>query len=671
MSDGVGLSFLNSLASLFPLACLRFPASSHRTLRLNPSQGRFEIRSLLPKDKQTGVDSDVSRSGAVLTWRSPDWFLQDTASSSGTFLNGTLVKAPVRIAYGDEIRFGSVVCVFESGVIAGFVDRITKSTEKSSGVSLGASILIHLAVVVLMSTVVLTSTQKEVSDFQSDQPGFLVEEAPRGEPPGGDAAAGPPSPDFVQAPPTPSTSVPVSAITTTAPSSFNFASSMASVPGPAVAPSALSTPKSGGGGGSSYRSAGLGKGSGFGKGVRDWVGGGAGGIGISGRGKKLKTINEFAVYFVIHSGDWYAALDTREASDERQVETSQPDLPDVKNIKWGTTTPKPLQGPFVNYFWGGNYRKKDSLEMRSLVEFTPGAMGNLLRFVRMASGNEIKGSAKPAAVVLDKALVPYNYDKTTKQLEWNAAGREALRETLRKGLPASKNIYADSFGYIWNPQPTDKGHPDFTVEYLLDVKPMPPFIYFTGNDDFVLSEAEVDTLYQYILRGGAIWGDSGFAGDRSKFDIAFKREMRRVIPDSDKSFRPLKKENDLFISGADAYFDRESGFDQLPYGMQFYDAPIEVIEAMPGLVSVVLTKNAYGNFLRFETALVNNRFQIGGDIGRGLWATTMWNNRERFFRGLSEESIVDTYKLGTNILVYMLGRWPAVLSRAENKALLE
>ena len=626
---------------------------------------------MLPKDKQTGVDSDVSRSGAVLTWRSPDWFLQDTDSSSGTFLNGTLVKAPVRIAYGDEIRFGSVACVFESGVIAGFVDRITKSTEKSSGVPLGASILIHLAVVVLMSTVVLTSTQKEVSDFQSDQPGFLVEEAPRGEPPGGDAAAGPPSPDFVQAPPTPSTSVPVSAITTTAPSSFNFSSSMASVPGPAVAPGSLSTPKSGGGGGSSYRSAGLGKGSGFGKGVRDWVGGGAGGIGISGRGKKLKTINDFSVYFVIHSGDWYAALDTREASDERQVETSQPDLPDVKNIKWGTTTPKPLQGPFVNYFWGGNYRKKDSLEMQNLVEFTPGAMGNLLRFVRMASGNEIKGSAKPAAVVLDKALVPYNYDKTTKQLEWNAAGREALRETLRKGLPASKNLYSDSFGYLWNPQPSDKSHPDFTVEYLLDVKPMPPFIYFTGNDNFVLSEAEVDTLYQYILRGGAIWGDSGFAGDRSKFDTAFKREMRRVIPDTDKSFRPLKKENDLFISGADAYFDRESGFDQLPYGMQFYDAPIEVIEAMPGLVSVVLTKNAYGNFLRFETALVNNRFQIGGDIGRGLWAITMWNNRERFFRGLSEESIVDAYKLGTNILVYMLGRWPAVLSRAENKALLE
>ncbi len=650
---------------------LRFSAPVRRTFRLNPASGRIEI-GRTPSEGRLVIDApSVSGCHAVLTWRADDWFLEDAGSSNGTFINGVRVGTPVRIGVGDHLLFGSIECVVDRGPLSLASRRLLGATSKGSGVSLGVSVLFHLAVVVLLSTIVLTSTQKPPSDFESDQPGFLVEEGPQGEPPGGEASAGPPSPDLLQAPPTPTSSVPVSAITTTAPSALDFAASLAPASAPALSQPALSAPKSGGGGGSSYRSAGLGKSSGFGKGVREWVGGGAGGIGISGRGKKLKTINEFAVYFVIHSGDWYAALDTRKASSARQVETSQPDLPDVKNIKWGTTTPNPLQGPFVNYFWGGNWRVPKESEMRNLVEFTPGAMGNLLRFVRMASGNEIKGSAKPAAVVLDKALVPYSYDKATKKLEWNASGREALRETLRKGLPTSKNLYADSFGYLWNPQPFDKSHPDFTVEYLLDVKPMPPFIYFTGNDDFVLSEAEVDTLYQYILRGGAIWGDSGFAGDRSKFDTAFKREMRRVIPDSDKSFRPLKKQNDLFISGADAYFDRESGFDQLPYGMQFYDAPIEVIEVMPGLVSVVLTKNAYGNFLRFETALVNNRFQIGGDIGRGLWATTMWNNRERYFRGLSEESIVDAYKLGTNILVYMLGRWPAVLSRSENKALLE
>lgn len=105
--------------------------------------------------------------------------------------------------------------------------------------------------------------------------------------------------------------------------------------------------------------------------------------------------------------------------------------------------------------------------------------------------------------------------------------------------------------------------------------------------------------------------------------------------------------------------------------MQFYDAPIETIKVLPGVVSVVLTKNAYGNFLRFDTTVVNNRFQIGGDIGRGAWATTMWKFRDRFFRGLNEPAIVDGYKLGTNVLVYMLGRWPAVLNRPENKGMLQ
>jgi len=613
----------------------------------------------------------VSGHHAVITFQNGNWFLEDAGSTKGTFLNGVRVVSSTRLTQGDEIRFGSIICIFQTALLARLLNRITGTEGDGSRLSFGTSILVHLGVLFLLSTIVVTSTQKPPSDFQSDQPGFLAEDGPKGEPPGGDSAAGPASPELFQAPPAPSTSIPVSAITSSAPSSFNFSSSLASMSAPTASQTSLSGPKSGGGGGSSYRSSGLGKGSGFGKGVREWVGGGAGGIGISGRGKKLKTINEFSVYFVIHSGDWYAALDTRRASPPRQVENSPPNLPDSKNIKWGTKSPNPLQGPFINYFWGGNWRKPNDIEMHNLVEFTPGAMGNLLRFVRMASGSEIKGSSKPAAVVLDKALLPYTYDTNSQRMEWNDSGREALREAMRKGLPASTNHYSDSFGYIWNPNPADKAHPDFTVEYLLDVKPMPPFVYFTGNDDFVLSDAEVETLYQYILRGGAIWGDSGFAGDRSKFDTAFKREMRRVIPDSDKSFRPLKKENDLFVSGADAYFDRESGFDKLPYGMQFYDAPIEVIEAMPGLVSVVLTKNAYGNFLRFEAALVNNRFQLGGSIGRGLWASTMWNNRERYFRGLSDDSVIDAYKLGTNILVYMLGRWPAVLSRPENKALLE
>jgi hypothetical protein len=577
----------------------------------------------------------------------------------------------VRLYPWDTVRFGGVECVFEPDALERLLYRLGFSNPKESWKSFVPSLVLHLIFLVLFSQAVLIVARKEVPDFESQGGStFLVEPGPKGEPPGGEAAAGPKMLEPEAAPSLEVAPSALSMISTTAPSALNFSVPAISVRSSISSPQAMGGGVPGrGGGGSSYRSAGLGSGSGIGRGVGEWIGGGSGGLGISGRGKTLKTVNEFSVYFVIHSGDWYAALDTRKAPESRQKEESPVGLPDVKNIQWLNWKPVPNTGPFINYFWGIRDVRGGEDIRHSLVEFTPGAMGNLLKFVRQASADNIKGSGKPKAVVLDKTIVPYQYDALTKATTWNPEGREKLRETLRKGLPVFDNLYGGAYGYIWNPKPEDKSHPDFTVEYLLDVKPMPPFIYFTGNDDFVLSEAEVETLYQYILRGGAIWGDSGFAGNRSKFDAAFKREMKRVIPDVDKPFRALKKENDLFVAGSDAYFDKSNEFDRLPYGMQYYDAPIEVIEVLPGVVSVVLTKNAYGNFLRFETVVINNRFQTGGELGRGTWANTMWKFREEFFRGLDNESIIDSYKLGTNILVYMLGRWPAVLNRPENKAL--
>ena len=597
------------------------------------------------------------------------WFVHDLDSGTGTFVSGASTSGWTQVLPFERIRFGSVECLFEPGPILRYMHFFGFKGDRGSWISILPSALFHIAIIALFARIVITSANPAPSDFESGTKNFFAEPGPSGKPPGGEAAAGPQAPDLLQVTvPVPS-QVTSSMITTTAPSALNFsAPALAGPVVPRLAPTA-GGPR-GGGDGSSYRSAGLGKGSGIGKGVGEWVGGGAGGIGISGRGKSLKTINEFSVYFVIHSGDWYAALDTHKAPDARQKEESPPGLADEKNIRWYNKTPVPNTGPFINYFWGIRDIRGGEDIRQNLVEFTPGAMGNLLRFVRQASADAIKGAAKPAAVVLDKSLVPYTFDKVTRQTTWNADGREKLRETLRAGLPKFENFYGGAYGYIWNPKPEEKSHPDFTVEYLLDVKPMPPFIYFTGNDEFVLSDAEVDTLYQYILRGGAIWGDSGFAGNRSKFDSAFKREMKRVIPDVDKPFRPLKKENDLFIAGADAYFDKSNGFDRLPYGMQFYDAPIEVIEVLPAVVSVVLTKNAYGNFLRFDATVINNRFQTGGTIGRGTWVNTMWRFREKFFRGLGDEAIIDSYKLGTNVLVYMLGRWPAVLNRPENKGVI-
>ncbi len=589
--------------------------------------------------------------------------LEDLGSTNGTTVNGRRVGS-VRLRSGDRIVFGEVGCGFsappaESPVSPGaWADRLRESRP------LGLSILVHLGIVVALFLMVLVPVRQEQSDFEASDSGFL-EASVEASPPGSSESGGPPAYDpqdatVVGAMETDSL---FTAITTmsaqSTPLQFSVAAPVVGGGAPRPAPSTV-----GGGGGGVSR--GFGEGSGLGKGLREWIGSGEGGIGISGRGKTLKTINEFSCYFVIHSGDWYAALDWRRADNGRQIEKSAVGLPDSSDGNYKLYEQQsdfdPTTGPFISYGWGYRDVNGKIQDARgALWEFTPGAMSNMLQFLRAASNDAIKGRRKPTAVVLDPKLVPYTYDKASSTMTWNADGREALRTKLRRNLPGGD--FYSMRGYIWNPEPTNPENTDFLVEYLLDVKPMPPFIYFTGNDDFTLTETEVDTLFQYVLRGGAIWGDSGFAGEGSKFNVAFRREMRRVIPDVDKDFRQLRARDTTFLSGEDAYFDLA----ELPPGMQYYQSPIEVIEIRPGVVSVVLTKNAYGNFLRYDMTLVNNAFQIGGSDGRGRWVNLMWDYRDEFFRGIDDGNIRNSYALASNILVYMLGRWPTILNQQGGK----
>ncbi len=610
-------------------------------------------------------DSSVSSRHARIT-RGEDGavVLEDLGSTNGTMVNGDRVVDPVRLRRGDRISFGEVECGFIARAAevpaapVGWVDRLRASRP------IGISILFHTGVVVALFLVVLAPLQTEKSDFEATDDGFL-EPSVEASPPGSSASGGAPTFD-------PQVSVVVGAMQTDA--MFTAITTMAaqasplqfSVAAPVVGggPPAPSSSVVGGGGGGV--SSGFGEGSGLGKGLREWIGSGEGGIGISGRGKTLKTINEFSCYFVIHSGDWYAALDWRRADNGRQIEKSAVGLPDSSDGNYKLYEQQsdfdPTTGPFISYGWGYRDVNGKTTDARgALWEFTPGAMSNMLQFLRAASNDAIKGRRKPTAVVLDPKLVPYTYDKASKTMTWNAEGREALRTKLRENLPGGD--FYSMRGYIWNPEPGNPESTDFLVEYLLDVKPMPPFIYFTGNDDFTLTETEVDTLFQYVLRGGAIWGDSGFAGEGSKFNVAFRREMRRVIPDVDKDFHPLRGRDTTFLSGEDAYFDLA----ELPPGMQYYQSPIEVIEIRPGVVSVVLTKNAYGNFLRYDMTLVNNAFQIGGSDGRGRWVNLMWDYRDEFFRGIDDGNIRNSYALASNILVYMLGRWPTILNQQGGK----
>jgi pSer/pThr/pTyr-binding forkhead associated (FHA) protein len=53
-------------------------------------------------------DQTVSLRHARLSYRQNQWWLEDMASTNGTYLNGEVVTAPVVITQGDEIRLGQV-----------------------------------------------------------------------------------------------------------------------------------------------------------------------------------------------------------------------------------------------------------------------------------------------------------------------------------------------------------------------------------------------------------------------------------------------------------------------------------------------------------------------------------------------------------------------------------
>lgn len=55
-----------------------------------------------------------------------------------------------------------------------------------------------------------------------------------------------------------------------------------------------------------------------------------------------------------------------------------------------------------------------------------------------------------------------------------------------------------------------------------------PFLYMTGHDDFRLSDAAVEKLRRHLGSGGFLLGDACCGALR--FDIAFRREIARVLP---------------------------------------------------------------------------------------------------------------------------------------------
>lgn len=179
----------------------------------------------------------------------------------------------------------------------------------------------------------------------------------------------------------------------------------------------------------------------------------------------------------------------------------------------------------------------------------------------------------------------------------------------------------------------------------------PPFIFLTGTRDFKLTDKEVENLRKYIQMGGCIWGDSSLPGLRSRFDIAFRREMKRVMPDVDKEFEPLPTNHPIFTQG---YF---ADVKETPAGLNFYREPVFAMKIY-GEIAILYTANDYGDMWQVG---INAQGQI--DLRRGPRGDyvavnpTIYQNRDIYLRNITPESLSTSFKFGTNVVIHLLTRW--------------
>lgn len=203
-----------------------------------------------------------------------------------------------------------------------------------------------------------------------------------------------------------------------------------------------------------------------------------------------------------------------------------------------------------------------------------------------------------------------------------------------------KKIHAD-------PQPIPL---DLSSNEIFEKKP--PFIWFTGHRDFTLTDAEVKNLGEYLRSGGCIWGDSSLPGQRSRFDIAFRREMLRILPELNQKWETLPASHTIYTN---TYYQEIKGV--VP-GMNFYKEPIYALRGFAEELAVIYTANDYGDMWQFGID-ENGDFDLSRDEKRRFVAINepMWHRRNLYFRNVEPKALMDTYKFGTNIIIHLLTRW--------------
>ncbi len=232
---------------------------------------------------------------------------------------------------------------------------------------------------------------------------------------------------------------------------------------------------------------------------------------------------------------------------------------------------------------------------------------------------------------------------------WNSTVRVVQNKIVTGSLP--NLLYLMSF---WSKDRIKTNYKNVQAlkldsDEIFSVKP--PFIFITGTRDFKLTDKEVENLQKYVRMGGCIWGDSSVPGLRSRFDIAFRREMKRVIPDVDKDFEPLPPNHPIFTEG---YF---AEIKDVPPGLNYYKDPVQALKIY-GEIAIIYTSNDYGDMWQVG---LNEQGQI--DTRRNQQSQyvaindTIFNNRGVYIRNISPESLATTFRFGTNVVIHLLTRW--------------
>jgi len=181
---------------------------------------------------------------------------------------------------------------------------------------------------------------------------------------------------------------------------------------------------------------------------------------------------------------------------------------------------------------------------------------------------------------------------------------------------------------------------------------MPPFVFFTGHKDFVLTPQEVDNLREYLNDGGAIWGDNALAGKGSRFDVAFRREMKRVVPDPDKNFVPYSLTDEIFTK-------QRFPLAEFPMGMNYYAEPPEHLD-IDGVLAILYTPNDYSDMMYMRINQGDASFFLTyKPVPDGTLFTNVSfvQKQSVFYRNFDLKSSLAVHRMGMDIVTYLITRF--------------